>query len=155
MESNRYPLDFEALDYGSRIEADEVERIIRQDSPEMTRQNRRYDVAIMKLCGLIERHFPDYHDNRECTARQDRDAIVIVPREGMKDWCIKTVRQGINKVTRAGRKAARIDRSGLTSEECADLDRVGVMCGMVTSCYRKERRKLAVKAHERQTPKLE
>lgn len=130
MSTEKYPLDFDALEKGTWLEGSVLERAV-GCTP---RDHGRWNLGLMKLCKMIERaagivSYVDHDRIRLCT---DAEA------------CNYTTRMNERAQSMMFRSVARrtlIDRENLTEEQRSLADRRDRYLGSVAQATRQEARK--------------
>lgn len=130
-EATPYPMDFDVLEKGSVISAEEVERITG-----LTRAESAHGMAIMRLSGLIQQRLAD----RELfvITKQSKGAIHVLEDPDASAHAFAEANRHMRGYHRNARRLGTIDVSRLSDIEKRDHENRVMIAARVSRAMRKE-----------------
>ena len=147
MAVQRYPLDFDALEKGDVISAEQVEAIV-----EIKRDDIKYGFAAMALGKRIKKELQDR--DKEVTVRMHQSALMICDDADASPYNERMIKARARGVGRFLRQLSAVDRSKLPEERVPLHDRALTVWTLTYQAMRSTRRKLLCRPKTRSTPKL-
>ena len=149
MAVEKYPLDFDLLDKGQRIEVDELERTFGHK-----RGTTRYKFSLLALRERVEKELA--LRGKVVTVRTNRDALVICSDADAATYNDEAASRSWRRVKRSHVRNLGVDASKLAEEGKKEHDRNLIVWGGMIVAGEKARRQLALtgSTHQRQTPAL-
>jgi len=108
--TEKFPLDFDALDYGDVIETEVIENAFN-----IKRNDRSFGIALMNMGTVIQKEMAAR--GKPCVTRTRNDKVIILKHGEAVDYTNRKFKAGIKKSIVAHAQSMRIDVSKLIDSE--------------------------------------
>jgi hypothetical protein len=150
-QTKKWPLDFDALQKGTTVNATQCADIIYKIHG-LIPQHRLYQVRLMELANRIEKELRER--GRPVTTRIKAGAVEIVTDAQAVGLNGRRFKTGLRRSFRAHRRTVEVDARQLDSETARQHARQIEVQGKVLASVVSTRCKLALRVNERKTPLL-